>query len=65
MQNFKSLDEFFESMKQVLPEDLFERREEIVLDHLMKAINTTLRPNGDWLLMNGSLTIKELLTGDE
>ncbi len=57
------VDKVFESIKAALPEGWTSLSEDLKLHRLLQAINQTLNPNGTWILVNGDLTLLDLLNG--
>lgn len=63
MSEREEVDRVFESVKAALPEGWMSLSEDLKLHHLLQAINQTLKPNGTWILVNGDLTLLDLLNG--
>ena len=53
--------EVLESIKALLPAEFDTQDPLSQLDLLVKAANETLKPEGDWVLVNGNLTLIQLL----
>lgn len=58
----QELDQIFSAIKTFLPSDWMGLPEELRLHHLLSAINKVLKPSGSWILVNGEMTLLELIT---
>ena len=64
MSNEKSgsdLDEVFSKIKIGLPPDWLAMSEDLRLHHLLVSVNEVLRPQGSWVLINGDMTLIDLI----
>lgn len=57
----EEIDQIFSKIKSHLPQDWLTQSEELRLHHLLDAINETLHPKGSWVLVNGEMTLLQLL----
>lgn len=55
------LDKVFAQIKTRLPADWLENTEELRLHLLLEAINYVLKPSGSWVLVNGDMTLLQLI----
>jgi hypothetical protein len=60
--SFNSLEDLFLAAKKRLPGDLLASEEAIVIDSLLRCFNDLLSPRGVWILVNGDMTLLELLS---
>lgn len=60
--NNKGIDEIFAEIKALLPTTWPALTGPQKLHHLLKAVNEVLRPDGNWILVNGDLSLLELLS---
>jgi hypothetical protein len=58
----KSLDDLFLAAKQRLPANILDSDEAVVIDTLLRCFNDLLLPRGAWILVNGDMTLLELLS---
>ena len=54
-------DDIFQKIKEKLPPGWMAMDEAMRLHHLMSAVNACLKPMGNWILVNGDLSLLELL----
>ena len=58
----QTLQEIFEAIQYGLPGGWLDLREDLRLHHLLKAVNGVLKPIGNWILVDGDLTLLDLLS---
>ena len=63
MSEREEVEKIFASIKEALPPEWLALSEDLKLHHLLQAVNLTLRPKGTWILVNGDLTLLDLLSG--
>lgn len=63
MSEREEVERIFASIREALPKEWLSLNEDLKLHHLLQAINQTLSPNGTWILVNGDLTLLDLLNG--
>lgn len=59
------LDSIFREIKKQLPLGWEDLKPEEQLHFLLLSADEVLKPNGDFILLNASLTMRELLTPDQ
>lgn len=63
MSEREEVERIFVSIREALPDGWISLSEDLKLHHLLQAINQTLSPKGTWILVNGDLTLLDLLNG--
>ena len=63
MSEREEVEKVFASIIEALPSGWLSLTEDLRLHHLLQAVNLTLRPKGNWILVNGDLTLLDLLSG--
>ena len=63
MSEREELEKVFAMIIEALPSGWLSLTEDLKLHHLLQAVNLTLRPKGTWILVNGDLTLLDLLNG--
>ena len=63
MSEREELEKVFANVIEALPSGWMTLSEDLKLHHLLQAVNLTLRPKGTWILVNGDLTLLDLLNG--
>ena len=63
MSEREEVEKIFASIREALPEGWLSLNEDLKLHHLLQAVNQTLSPKGTWILVNGDLTLLDLLDG--
>lgn len=63
MDEKEEVEKIFSSIKENLPNGWIHLNEDLKLHHILQAVNLTLRPKGSWILVNGDLTLLELMRG--
>ena len=63
MSEREEVEKVFASIIEALPSGWLSLTEDLKLHHLLQAVNLTLRPKGTWILVNGDLTLLDLLSG--
>jgi len=58
----QELDRIFAEIKTSLPQDWLSLQEDLRLHHLLLSINKVLKPTGTWVLVNGEMTLLQLIS---
>ena len=59
--NHAEVERIFYEIKSHLPERWGELEDRLKIHHLMLATSEVLKPNGNWILVNGDLTLLQIL----